>query len=107
MVTWLTVSTLILSMVTKVSLDASSSIGCMVSSSSCMAATSSAVLRSYQERWTFKNSYNSNSNSEIIIIIIVGSCIALMSVIFDTPSAPDYYPGFSTAAILHSSISRN
>ena len=42
-----------------------------------------------------------------IIIIIVGSCIALMSVRFDPPGAPDYYPGFSTAAIRRSSISRN
>ena len=41
------------------------------------------------------------------MIIIVGSCIALMSVRFDPPGAPDYYPGFSTAAIGRSSISRN
>ena len=42
-----------------------------------------------------------------MIIIIVVSCIALMSVRFDPPGAPDYYPGFSTAAIQRSSISRN
>ena len=40
-----------------------------------------------------------NSSYSIIIMIIVGSCIALMSVRLDTPGAPDYYPGFSTAAI--------
>ena len=34
----------------------------------------------------------------------MGSCIALMSVRF---GAPDYYPGFSTAAIRRFSISRN
>ena len=38
--------------------------------------------------------------NKIIIIIIVGSCIALMSVRFDPLGAPDYYPGFSTAAIM-------
>ena len=37
----------------------------------------------------------------------MGSCIALMSVRFDPPGAPDYYPGFSKAAIRRSSISRN
>ena len=30
-----------------------------------------------------------------------------MSVRYDPPGAPDYYPGFSTAAIRRSSISRN
>ena len=35
----------------------------------------------------------------VIIIIIVGSCIALMSVRLDTPGAPGYNPGFSMAAI--------
>ena len=34
-----------------------------------------------------------------MIIIIVGSGIAHMSAIRDTPGAPDYYPGYSTAAI--------
>ena len=38
--------------------------------------------------------------------IIMGSCIALMSVRYDPPGAPDYYPGFSKAAIRRSSISR-
>ena len=38
-------------------------------------------------------------------MIIMGSCIALISVRFDPPGAPDYYPGFSTAAIQRSSIS--
>ena len=33
------------------------------------------------------------------MIIIVGSCKVLMFVIHDTPGAPDYYPGFSTATI--------
>ena len=37
----------------------------------------------------------------------MGSCTALMSVKFDPPGAPDYYPGFSTAAIRRPSISRN
>ena len=31
--------------------------------------------------------------------MIVGSCIALMSVIRDTPDAPNYYPDFGTATI--------
>ena len=34
----------------------------------------------------------------IIIIIIVGPCIALMSVRFDPPGAPDYYPGDLTVS---------
>ena len=38
---------------------------------------------------------------------MIGSCITLMSVRFDPPGAPDYYPGFNTAAIRRSSISRN
>ena len=46
-------------------------------------------------------------HEDIIIIIILGSCIALMSVRFDPPGAPDYYPAFSLAAIRRSSISRN
>ena len=33
------------------------------------------------------------------IIIILGFCIELISVRLDTPGAPDYYPGFSMAAI--------
>ena len=35
----------------------------------------------------------------------MGSCEALMSVRLDTPGVPDYYPGFSMAAIRRSSIS--
>ena len=31
---------------------------------------------------------------------MVGSCIALMSVRLDPLGAPDYYPGFSKAAIM-------
>ena len=50
----------------------------------------------------------SDTQSHPIMIIILGSCKALISVRLDTPGAPDYYPGFRAwLPLRRSSISRN
>ena len=43
---------------------------------------------------------------QLVIIIIVGSCIALMSVRFDPPGAPDLVGGFPSKFV-SSRISQN